>query len=199
MNTGRAGRAPAGRYRFRNAARMEWVKLRTLRSTWWTLGITVAGAAGLGVPTLPLPHLLEPAPAGTAKMTGALSFRPARAWGVVLAWGELLGGLLLAVGLLTGIAAGVLLIDMIVAMWKVHWPKGFWVSKGGIEYNLTLATLFAVFGLAGPGAYAIDAPLGLASWTTTLFAVTLVLGLLGVWAGHRPEAARMEERRRRAA
>jgi ABC-type transport system involved in multi-copper enzyme maturation permease subunit len=28
---------------------MEWVKLRTLRSTWWTLGLTVAGAVGLGV------------------------------------------------------------------------------------------------------------------------------------------------------
>jgi len=38
-------RAPAGRYRFRHAARMEWIKLRTLRSTWWTLAITVAAAA----------------------------------------------------------------------------------------------------------------------------------------------------------
>jgi hypothetical protein len=28
---------------------MEWIKLRTLRSTWWTLGITVAGAIAIGV------------------------------------------------------------------------------------------------------------------------------------------------------
>ena len=39
-------RTPAGRYNFRHVARMEWIKLRTLRSTWWTLAITaVAGAA----------------------------------------------------------------------------------------------------------------------------------------------------------
>jgi ABC-2 type transport system permease protein len=44
-----AGRVPAGRYRFGHVARMEWIKLRTLRSTWWTLVITAAGAVGIGV------------------------------------------------------------------------------------------------------------------------------------------------------
>jgi ABC-2 type transport system permease protein len=42
-------RVPAGRYRFRHVARMEWIKLRSLRSTWWTLVITVAGAIAIGV------------------------------------------------------------------------------------------------------------------------------------------------------
>jgi hypothetical protein len=28
---------------------MEWMKLRTLRSTWWTLAITLAGTVGIGV------------------------------------------------------------------------------------------------------------------------------------------------------
>ena len=42
-------RLPAGHYRFRHVARMEWIKLRSLRSTWWTLAITVAGAIGVGV------------------------------------------------------------------------------------------------------------------------------------------------------
>lgn len=42
-------RAAAGRYGFRHAARMEWIKLRSLRSTWWTLALTAAGAAGIGV------------------------------------------------------------------------------------------------------------------------------------------------------
>jgi ABC-2 type transport system permease protein len=40
---------PAGHYRFRHAARMEWIKLRSLRSTWWTLAITVTGAVAIGV------------------------------------------------------------------------------------------------------------------------------------------------------
>jgi ABC-2 type transport system permease protein len=34
---------------FHAAARMEWIKLRTLRSTWWTLAATVAGAAAIAV------------------------------------------------------------------------------------------------------------------------------------------------------
>jgi hypothetical protein len=44
-----AAAAPGGQYRFRHAAGMEWVKLRSLRSTWWTLAVTVAGAAGIAV------------------------------------------------------------------------------------------------------------------------------------------------------
>ena len=45
----REGHTGAGHYRFRHAARMEWIKLRSLRSTWWTLAITVAGAVAIGV------------------------------------------------------------------------------------------------------------------------------------------------------
>jgi ABC-2 type transport system permease protein len=45
----RTAGSSAGRYRFGHAARMEWVKLRTLRSTWWTLAITAAGTVGIGV------------------------------------------------------------------------------------------------------------------------------------------------------
>ena len=42
-------RPPGGHYRFGQVTRMEWIKLRTLRSTWWTVAITVAGAVGIGV------------------------------------------------------------------------------------------------------------------------------------------------------
>jgi hypothetical protein len=40
---------PHGHYRFAQAARMEWIKLRSLRSTWWALAVTVAGAVGVAV------------------------------------------------------------------------------------------------------------------------------------------------------
>jgi ABC-2 type transport system permease protein len=36
-------------YGFRHVARMEWIKLRSLRSTWWTLVISAAGAIGIGI------------------------------------------------------------------------------------------------------------------------------------------------------
>jgi ABC-2 type transport system permease protein len=40
---------PDGRYGFRHVARMEWIKLRTLRSTWLTLAITIAAAVAVSV------------------------------------------------------------------------------------------------------------------------------------------------------
>jgi hypothetical protein len=40
---------PKGHYRFRHVARMEWIKLRSLRSTWWTLAVTIAASIGIGL------------------------------------------------------------------------------------------------------------------------------------------------------
>jgi ABC-2 type transport system permease protein len=37
------------RYGFPNVLGMEWIKLRSLRSTWWTLAITAVGAVGIAV------------------------------------------------------------------------------------------------------------------------------------------------------
>ena len=39
---------PAGHYGFRQVAGMEWIKLRSLRSTWLTLALTIAAAVGIG-------------------------------------------------------------------------------------------------------------------------------------------------------
>jgi ABC-type transport system involved in multi-copper enzyme maturation permease subunit len=47
--TALTARVPAGHYRFRHVAAMERIKLRSLRSAWWTLLITAAGAIGIGV------------------------------------------------------------------------------------------------------------------------------------------------------
>src|ERR1017187_8391637 len=42
-------RVPPGHYGFRQAARMEWIKLRTLRSGKWALLVALAGMAGIGI------------------------------------------------------------------------------------------------------------------------------------------------------
>jgi hypothetical protein len=49
MTTTAETRVPSGRYGLAQAARMEWIKLRSLRSTWWTLAVTAAGTVGIGV------------------------------------------------------------------------------------------------------------------------------------------------------
>jgi ABC-2 type transport system permease protein len=49
MTTTTQTRVPGGRYGLAQAVRMEWIKLRSLRSTWWTLAVTAAGTVGIGV------------------------------------------------------------------------------------------------------------------------------------------------------
>jgi hypothetical protein len=49
--TAHTSHQPSGRYRFRQLARMEWIKLRGLRSTWLTLAIAVAASAGIALAT----------------------------------------------------------------------------------------------------------------------------------------------------
>lgn len=39
----------SGHYRFRNVVAMEWIKLRSLRSTWWTLAVAIAAAIGIAI------------------------------------------------------------------------------------------------------------------------------------------------------
>ena len=41
MTATAARRVPRGHYGFAQVTRMEWIKLRSLRSTWWTLAVTV--------------------------------------------------------------------------------------------------------------------------------------------------------------
>jgi len=72
------------------------------------------------------------------------------------AFTEFFGGILLIVGLLTRFVSLAVLIDMFVAIWKVHWKNGMF-GKGGYELPLTLATIAFALILFGAGPIAIDA------------------------------------------
>jgi ABC-2 type transport system permease protein len=50
-----AGQAE-GRYGFRSVARMEWLKLRSVRSTWWTMLVFAAGMIGIAILVLAHQH-----------------------------------------------------------------------------------------------------------------------------------------------
>jgi putative oxidoreductase len=68
---------------------------------------------------------------------------------------EFFGGILLLVGLFTRIAALAILINMSVAIWKVHWKNGL-LGNGGYQFPLALAaTAFAMIFL-GAGPIALD-------------------------------------------
>jgi putative oxidoreductase len=73
---------------------------------------------------------------------------------------ELFGGLALALGLVTRLAAGMIVVLMAVAIIEVHWASGFFWSQGGFEYPLLWALIAFSFLLRGGGRYSLDAALG---------------------------------------
>src|SRR5258708_29241479 len=59
------------------------------------------------------------------------------------------GGLFVLIGLLTPLAAAVIISTMLVAIYTVHWKNGFWNGKGGYEFNLSLIALSMALILTG--------------------------------------------------
>jgi len=71
------------------------------------------------------------------------------------AFTEFFGGILLILGVATRFVSFAVLIDMAVAIWKVHWPNGMF-GHGGYEFPLSLATIaFALISFGG-GPIALD-------------------------------------------
>ncbi|GGG46462.1 membrane protein [Kocuria dechangensis] len=99
--------------------------------TEWTVAGTQAAFAQMGVP---LAEVAAPAAA------------------VI----ELVGGLLLILGLGTRVAAALAALVMLGALVLVHVSAGFFVADGGVELVLLLAAAAAYFVLAGPGRWSLD-------------------------------------------
>ena len=76
---------------------------------------------------------------------------------------ECFGGLAVLVGFLSRPAALGLIIVMLVAIERVHWPNGFFINwslqqgKGhGYEMNLALIAMAAAVLIGGGGAFSVD-------------------------------------------
>jgi putative oxidoreductase len=66
------------------------------------------------------------------------------------------GGILLVVGLLTRFAALAICLEMIVAIWKVHWQNGL-LAEHGYQFPLALAAMAFALIFLGAGAISLDA------------------------------------------
>ena len=73
---------------------------------------------------------------------------------------ELLGGLLVMVGLFTRPAAFILAGEMAVAYWMFHAPKSFFPAINGGDAAILFCFVFLYLSAAGAGPWSLDAYMG---------------------------------------
>ena len=129
-----------------------------------------------------------PGLAGWTQGITRMGMRPPVFWAWVSAFAELAGGLAFAFGFLLPVVAAALTIQMSVAIARAHWVKGFWNSKGGIEFPFTLGAIAAINGLAEPGAYSLDRTFGLPPMGAGVYVVVLVVGAVAYLVSSRAVA-----------
>jgi putative oxidoreductase len=120
--------------------------------------------------------------AGWTESIQKAGLEPVMFWAYFEPIAEMTAGAMLVLGLLTPLAAAVIIGDMLVAIIKVHAGKGLWSQNGGFEYNLVLIALLLLVGFVGPGLYSLDRRLPFAlprphTFIAALVVTALVVGL----------------------
>ena len=99
-------------------------------------------------------------PSGFVHLVGMLGMPISMAWLVIAV--EFFGGIAIAFGVPSRLAALGFAVEMVVAVVKVHWANGFFMNWGaaggrgeGYEYPLLLALVAFVLLLSGPGRFAL--------------------------------------------
>lgn len=93
---------------------------------------------------------------GVAEFFASVGIPAAMFFAYIVTILELIGGIMLIVGLLTKWVSTLFALDMIVALLVVHAQNGFYVSGGGYEFVLILLAGSISLILSGPGLYSID-------------------------------------------
>jgi len=118
--------------------------------------------------------------AATGGMFESLGFRPGKMFATVAAATEVASGILVVLGFLGPIGPALMISVMIVAGASVHLRNGLFAMSNGIEVPLLYATGAAALALTGPGAYSLDAALGLGNLSSPVVAgIALAVGILG--------------------
>jgi len=129
---------------------------------------------------------------GTASWFGSMGMKPAKLHAWLATATEIVGGILLALGLLTPFAAAGVVGVMLVAWAINHRGNGFFIFNPGEgwEYVMTLGIVGLTIGAIGPGAWSLDEALDLndtfVGWTGLLIAAIGGVGggaalLAGFW------------------
>jgi putative oxidoreductase len=73
---------------------------------------------------------------------------------------ETIGAVCIVLGRFTRFFAASIAIELAVALWIVHYAKGFGVSAGGYEYVLMWGIIMFAIALRGGGPYSLDRVIG---------------------------------------
>jgi putative oxidoreductase len=114
---------------------------------------------------------------GTAAICENLAYRAPSVMAVGLAVSESGGGLALATGLVTPLGALAVTVVMLNAVYLIHYPKGFWNSNGGYEFNLLITAAAVALAATGPGRFSLDRAVG---WDGNITGPWWALGVAGV-------------------
>jgi putative oxidoreductase len=117
--------------------------------------------------------------AGTGGFLEQLGFVPGRRHALFAGLAELIGGLLLFLGLATPLAATLIISVMFVAIATVHVKNGFFNHAQGYEYNLTLAVVALSIAIIGAGPISLDAALGIHDAGPVWGLAALLAGVIG--------------------
>lgn len=93
---------------------------------------------------------------GVSGLLDGLGFPLPTLFAYVLAYGELIAGILLIVGFFTHWAAKFAVIVAIVAFSTVHVSKGFSIAQGGYEYIMLIFAAAVSVLITGAGKYSLD-------------------------------------------
>ena len=124
---------------------------------------------------------------GTGSMMHGLGYRPGKAFATLGGLAEAGGGLLLTLGLLTPVGSAATMAMMLSAILSVHWTKGIWNTKGGLEYPLVMATVAFAIAFIGPRRYSLDRAIGwrLHGWAWAIAALMVAVAVTAVIDGYR--------------
>jgi putative oxidoreductase len=134
----------------------------------------------------------------TVEYFASLGYRwPGVAW-LIAGAGELIGGLLLAVGLATPLAALLIAVVALSAIAVARWRRGLFVAHGGFELDIVLVAVVISITVTGPLRLSLDRLIGWderitgLTWGAGTLALAVLLAFFTATLGRaRPEAAQI--------
>jgi putative oxidoreductase len=106
-------------------------------------------------------------------------YTPGKFFAILASSSEVVGGLFLALGLLTPLGSAAVIGVMFNAVVAVHWHSGVWAANGGYELPLLFGIVAVTLGFTGPGRLSLDRGWRWAAGGAVPGLVSLGLGLAG--------------------